>query len=162
MGIRPMNNSPCIDNNYVSDHAQLLRNSHKMFTGCDMIDANLCDKAAAKEIFYSYAVILSHNTQADPVLNYINQAGLELFELDWETMLTLPSRLTAEPMEQEARKKLLDKVSTKGYIDDYSGIRISITGRRFKIERATVWNLIDITGEYQGQAAMFSDWEYLD
>jgi hypothetical protein len=44
------------------------------------------------------------------------------------------------------------------FIDDYSGVRVSSTGRRFLIERATVWNLVDARGAYRGQAAAFSDW----
>jgi len=45
-------------------------------------------------------------------------------------------------------------VARQGYIDDYSGVRIAKSGRRFLIERATVWNLGEV--EYQGQAATFS------
>jgi len=77
-------------------------------------------------------------------------------------MLRTPSRLTAETIEQQARQKLLDEVSANGFIDDYSGVRISSTGRRFKIEKATVWNLLDQSNICHGQAAIFSDWTYLD
>ena len=48
-----------------------------------------------------------------------------------------------------------------GFVDDYSGVRISATGRRFFIEKATVWNVRDERGEFAGQAAMFRHWEYL-
>jgi len=46
-------------------------------------------------------------------------------------------------------------------IDDYAGVRISKHGRRFMIEQATVWNLIDGHGKYCGQAAMFGVWRML-
>jgi hypothetical protein len=46
-------------------------------------------------------------------------------------------------------------VGRDGFIDDYAGTRISATGRRFRIERAVVWNLIDAAGVRHGQAAMF-------
>ena len=49
----------------------------------------------------------------------------------------------------------------RGYIDDYSGVRISRTGRRFLIERATVWNLTDDRDQLCGQAATFHEWRYL-
>ena len=45
-----------------------------------------------------------------------------------------------------------------GYIDDYTGVRVSRTGKSFRIERATVWNLIDQTGTVMGQAAAFDHW----
>jgi predicted DNA-binding protein (UPF0251 family) len=56
---------------------------------------------------------------------------------------------------------LLAAVTARGFIDDYSGVRISQTGRRFRITRATVWNLISETGRPCGQAAMFDRWEFL-
>jgi hypothetical protein len=37
-------------------------------------------------------------------------------------------------------------------------VRITRTGRRFKIERAIVWNLIDAAGTIHGQAATFDQW----
>ncbi|NNE37679.1 MAG: MEKHLA domain-containing protein [Gammaproteobacteria bacterium] len=154
--------APCKDNDYLSRHIQLLRFSHKKITGQDMVNVSLSEVEAAKKVYYSPSVVLSHDTQTDPVLNYVNQAGLKLFELDWSQMLTMPSRLTAEPMERGERQALLDKVSGQGYINDYTGVRISSTGRRFKIENATVWNLVDTSDNYRGQAAMFRNWEYLE
>jgi len=56
---------------------------------------------------------------------------------------------------------LLEIVSRDGFIDNYSGIRISKGGRRFEISNATVWNLISETGEPRGQAATFSEWKFL-
>jgi hypothetical protein len=52
-------------------------------------------------------------------------------------------------------------VTRQGFIDDYSGVRISKSGRRFRIARATVWNLIATDGCRCGQAAMFSRWEFI-
>ena len=52
-------------------------------------------------------------------------------------------------------------VTARGFIDDYSGIRISKMGRRFRIEQATVWNLLDEHKNHAGQAALFSQWEFL-
>jgi hypothetical protein len=82
--------------------------------------------------------------------------------MTWGELIRTASRLTAEPVHRSERARLLAAVSGKGFIDDYSGIRISKTGRRFVIERATVWNLIDDLGAPYGQAATFSEWKYLD
>ena len=70
-------------------------------------------------------------------------------------------RLTAQAPNREERARLLAQVAAKGYIDDYSGVRISRKGRRFRIERATVWNLTDENGSPCGQAATFSKWKPL-
>ena len=73
----------------------------------------------------------------------------------------MPSRLTAEAPDREERARLLARVGTQGYIDDYAGVRVSRTGRRFRIARATVWNLLDDGGNHCGQAASFAHWQRL-
>ncbi len=77
--------------------------------------------------------MLSHNTKAEPIFNYANAKALDLFELSWEELITLPSRLSAESVNQEERATLLAQVTAHGFIDNYQGIRISSTGKRFKI-----------------------------
>ena len=46
-------------------------------------------------------------------------------------------------------------------VSDYRGVRISSTGKRFLVERATVWNIKEPDGTPLGQAATFSDWTFL-
>jgi hypothetical protein len=84
-----------------------------------------------------------------------------LFELSWEDFVHLPSRLSAEPVNQAERDRLLAEVTEKGYIDHYEGVRISSTGKRFLIKNAVVWNLMDKNQCHKGQAAWFDHWEYL-
>jgi len=100
--------------------------------------------------------LLSHGTEADPIFNYGNRATLARFEMAWEDFIQTPSRKSAEPMNRDERRALLDRVTRDNYIDDYAGIRISATGKRFRIEQAVVWNLFDEAGEACGQAATFS------
>ena len=90
---------------------------------------------------------------------YGYRMALALFELDFAAFTTLPSRFSAEPLAREERAALLERVSRFGFIDDYAGVRISSTGKRFRIRRATVWNLVDADGTHRGQAATFSAWE---
>src|SRR5450432_2585486 len=109
----------------------------------------------AEKIFQAPLVLVSHGTEADPILNYGNAAALALWEMSWTELTHTPSRLTAEAPNHEERARLLATVTARGFIDDYSGVRISKTGRRFKISRATVWNLLTDEGKPCGQAAMF-------
>ena len=94
-------------------------------------------------------------------MNYGNRAALALWEMSWDEFTRTPSRLTAEAPNREERARLLAAVTARGFIDDYSGVRISKTGRRFKISQATVWNLVAADGTPCGQAAMFAQWEFL-
>jgi hypothetical protein len=64
-------------------------------------------------------------------------------------------------MHREERARLLERTSQQGYVDDYQGVRIATTGQRFLIRQATVWNLRTSQGERVGQAATFSQWEWL-
>ena len=160
--IEPESDAPCEANRFHQDHVRRLFASLRHWTGRNLVDPKLPLSEQARQLFFSPIVVLSHNTDADPLLNYANQAGLRLFEMTWGELIRTPSRLTAEPVHRSERARLLATVSAKGFIDDYSGIRISKTGRRFVIERATVWNLIDDLGAPYGQAATFSEWKYLD
>jgi len=57
--------------------------------------------------------------------------------MSWAELTRTPSRLTAEAPNREERARLLAAVTARGFIDDYSGVRISKSGRRFRIARAT-------------------------
>ncbi len=140
---------------------QLLARSLKQWTGRDLLPGSFPPAELAVKIFHAPFVVVSHGTEADPVLNYGNAAALQLWEMSWAELTRTPSRLTAEAPNREERARLLAAVAQRGFIDDYSGVRISKTGRRFKIARATVWNLISENGRPCGQAAMFDRWEFL-
>ena len=140
---------------------QRMSGSLKHWTGRDLCPGNFSPTEAAERIFHASFVLVSHGTEADPVLNYGNQSALGLWEMTWDELTRTPSRLTAEAPNREERARLLAAVTARGFIDDYSGIRISKTGRRFRIAQATVWNLLDERQQYCGQAAMFSRWELL-
>ncbi len=149
---------PSIGNQYLKDHVGLLLSSFKHWTGRDIIEEMEPLEQQARKLFYAPFAVASHDTSEDPILNYGNQTALTLWEVSWEDFTSMPSRQTAEPMTQEERKHLLAEVTAYGFIDHYKGVRISAKGRRFKIEKATVWNLINVAGEYCGQAAMFREW----
>lgn len=152
---------PDPDNLYLIDHISLLRRSLRKLTGRDLLDRDATDGDAARRLFKAPFALLSHNRAPDPILTYGNLKALSLFELSWEQLTVMPSCLTAEAPNREERERLLAQVAAKGYIDDYCGVRISSKGRRFRIERATVWNLIDNNDDPCGQAAVFSEWTFL-
>lgn len=148
-------------NDYLSVHVRRLIESYRRWTGRDLVDAGLPPVEQARALYEAPFVTASHGTEADPVFNYANRAALALFETTWADFTSMPSRLSAEPVAREERAQLLARVNRNGFIDDYSGIRISTSGRRFLIRRATVWNVVDARGAPAGQAVVFRDWEYL-
>jgi hypothetical protein len=152
---------PSEANSFLADHVALLRRSLRQLAGRDLIDVDLPAAEAAERIFRAPFVVLSHDATADPVLTYGNRRALELFELSWVALCRTPSRLTAEAPDRDERARLLRQVAERGFIDDYAGVRVSHSGRRFRIVGATVWNLVDADGRACGQAATFAHWRYL-
>jgi len=145
----------------VISHSAVLARSYRRFTGRIILSGLFNPLGLSRNLFHAPFVLVSHGLEPDPVLNYGNQAALKLWEMSWEELTRIPSRLTAEAPEREERARLLAAVAEHGFIDDYSGIRISKSGRRFRITQATVWNLITAQGEPCGQAATFDRWEFL-
>jgi hypothetical protein len=140
--------------------AELIFASYAKLFAEPLLDLQASDDLLEKIYFADFA-ILSHGVEIDPVFNFANKFALDKFELNWSEMQNLPSRFSAEAPNREERKELLDRVTRFGFINDYQGVRISSTGKRFLIKEAIVWNLVDDKGDYQGQAAAFSKCEDL-
>jgi hypothetical protein len=138
-----------------------LARSLRHWTGRELLPGVSEPVELAQKVFEAPFVVVSHGTEADPVLNYGNRAALALWEMSWEELTRTPSRLTAEAPNREERARLLEVVTRRGFIDDYSGVRITKSGRHFRISRATVWNLLTEKNELCGQAAMFDRWEFI-
>jgi hypothetical protein len=143
-------------------HVGLLLDSFVRLVGRELVSREGTPEEQADRLFHAPFVVVSHGTEPDPVLNYGNAAALTLWEMTWEELTQTPSRLTAEPVHRDERAKLLARTRAHGFVDDYSGIRISKSGKRFRIEQAIVWNLTDADGEHRGQAATFDHWTPLD
>lgn len=158
----PLSNAPAESNNFHADHVRLIRVSLRRLTGKELCDPALSDTEAARWIFEAPCIVASHDTAADPVFNYANRAALDLFEMTWTEFTTLPSRKSAELPDRAERARLLAEVTAKGFIHDYSGLRIAKSGRRFRIANATVWNLAVDDGTPRGQAVMFDQWRYVE
>lgn len=147
---------------FIETHgAQLLR-TYNRSTGRHLIDPCGDAQRETRMLFEAPFVVVSGGAEDDQILNYGNKTAMNLWEMDWQTFTRTPSRLTAEPMHRDERAEFLRRVRECGFIDDYSGIRISSNGRRFRIRQATVWNVSDALGNYAGQAATFSNWEFLN
>lgn len=138
--------------------SQLLLDSFRHWTGRDLLIRTGTPDAQAQALFAAPLVVVSHGAEADPLLNYGNQQALDLWELSWAQLTSTPSRLTAEPMNRDERARMLAVAEKQGYYSGYRGIRISSTGKRFLVEDATVWNVVDGQGIRVGQAATFARW----
>lgn len=152
IGVEPWANPDWVN------RARVLIRSFRRRIGRELLATSGSDLVAAEELFRAPFIVVAHGAEPDPLLNYANALGLRLWEMDPDTLARTPSRLTAEPVHRDERARLLERTFKNGYVDDYAGIRISRTGKRFAIERAIIWNLNDDSGRYCGQAATFDTW----
>jgi hypothetical protein len=146
----------------IVEWSRLLLDSYRHWMGTDLIERTSDSQQQARMLFEACFVVVSHGVEADPILNYGNQIALGLWELSWNQFIKTPSRLTAEPDDRAERERMLTQARAKGYFDGYRGMRISSTGRRFLVEQALIWNVIDPAGNPIGQAATFSQWSMRD
>lgn len=137
----------------------LIAQSHLRLTGRMLVPAG---SDPVRALWDASPVVIAHGTEDDPLFFYANRAALGRFDMALDTFIGMPSRYSAEAPLREERQALLDAVARQGFIDDYAGVRIAASGRRFRIEAATVWNLIDTAGTVHGQAAAFSQWTELN
>jgi GNAT superfamily N-acetyltransferase len=142
-------------------HVALLRDSLLRVSGRDLATGlDLGDGLEAAVHRAPYA-LLSHDAGDDPHFTYGNATALALYEVTSGQLASLHSRESTEPAERAERAALLARVAEQGYVDDYHGVRISSSGRRFVVEDAVVWDVVDDNGERHGQAVLFERWTRL-
>lgn len=135
---------------------RLIAESYQRLTGKPLLpETPQMDDELRNAMWHAPFAIVAHGTEDDPVFFYGNRYALQHFEMSAGAFSQLPSRLSAEPMAQEAREQALREVAERGYIDGYSGMRVAKSGRRFMIADCTIWNLLDAQGGFYGQAAIF-------
>lgn len=143
---------------FLMDRVQAMLDSYRRLLGAELIPREGSPEDQARALFHAPFVVAAHGIEDDPVLFYGNAAALALWEMEFAAFTRTPSRYTAEPMHRDERARLLERTARDGYVDDYQGVRISSTGKRFRIERAIIWNLHDEDGNRIGQGATFSNW----
>ena len=131
---------------WLVERSAALLGSFYRWTGRHLIEPTGDAERDAHLLFEAPFVVVSGGAEEVQMLNYANRTALGLWEMDWDTLVKTPSRHTAEPMHRDERAEFLRRVRENGFIDDYSGIRISRTGRRFRIRQAIVWNVLDAAG----------------
>ncbi len=148
-------NVPDLLRQHGSTRLALIAESFKRLLGRDLVEPT---PDIAQALWSAPRVIVAHAREDDPIFFFGNRWALERFEISAQEFIAMPSRLSAEALAREERQRLLQRVSDHGFIDDYAGVRISARGKRFKIEEAIVWNLLDSDGHVHGQAATFTHW----
>lgn len=152
---------PCDENRYFGEHAELIRFSFESLLERPFPITDSFDTPFSTRLYYASSAVLTHDGNETPMFTYANRTAQNLFEMSFEEITQIPSSHSAEPDHRAARGKALQEVAEKGFITNYSGIRISKSGKRFRIVDAVVWNLVDMDKQNRGQAVIFHKWQYL-
>ncbi|NET24441.1 MEKHLA domain-containing protein [Okeania sp. SIO1I7] len=142
-------------------HTQRLLWSYKYWTGKSLLGVDGTPEFIAQALWEAPFIVFSHGMESDPIYNYGNRKALELWEVDWEQLTQMPSRYSAESMEQEERLRILHEVTSNGYVSNVGGVRISRSGKRIQVSDFIIWNLLDENQQQCGQAATFKEWKYI-
>ena len=130
--------SPIWYSDLMVNHASNLIKSYFHVTGGkELVPMRILENdpaEAAKLLFFlPDRVVVSHGNQKDldgPVLNYGNSAALKRWGASWEELTNMPSKYTAETVEQSARAEFMRKVTDDGVVENYSGVRIALNKSR--------------------------------
>lgn len=141
--------------------AELISDSYGRLFGDQLLPSKVSGESLFWALWEAPFVVVSHGTESQPKFNFGNRQALRLWEMDFDEFIGLESRYSAEEEHREERARLLEQVRKNGFFSDYRGVRTSKGGRRFRIERALVFNLNDSSGAAVGQAATFREWTYL-
>lgn len=154
------NNPPDVSNGYYQEHVAMLLDNLKRLTGFDLAGTyNISDDELGKRVFEADFYLLSNDASKDAILNYANKKALDLWEMTWEGLTQTPARLTAKLDNRQKRDDAMRRVNENNFIEGYSGVRISKSGKEFLIKDVAIWNLFTKDGKPCGRAAWFKDIE---
>jgi hypothetical protein len=145
----------------IISHSRLISSSYQFWTGEILFPEINNDLELAKAMYFAPFVVVSHGTESDPIFNYGNLRAQELWQLSWSEFTSMPSRLSAEPVEEAERNRLLEEGRKRGVTYLEKGIRINKEGKRFYIKDVVLFNLQDDSQIFLGQGAVYASWEFL-
>jgi hypothetical protein len=159
MAVAP--SSPWLDDRVVQRCRILADSFQRVFARPVIPQPPADDRALAQALYDAPVVIVSHGDEPDPVFWFANRTAQRLWEVAWADFIRMPSRQSVESGGHEERERLLARTRACGGIDDYQGVRISASGRRFRIQDVAFFNLSAPSGALVGQAAVFATWRHL-
>ena len=136
------------------DRATIILDSFRRLLGRELIARSGDVVEDARRLFELPLAVLAHDTSPQPLLDWANLAAAQAFDATPNTLIGRPSAETAPPDARTDRGRLFEILAPHGFVTDYRGTRISLTGRRFVIADVSVLELRDAAGNPAGHAAV--------
>jgi len=137
-----------------ADRAGVILDSYRRLLGRELIDRSGDAADDARRLFALPKAVLAHDTGRPAILDWVNAAAAAAFDAAPEALLGRPSASTAPADAAPERETLFVRLRERGFVEGYSGVRVSLTGRRFVIADVTVFELRDRDGRTAGHAAI--------
>ena len=134
--------------------ATLILDSYRRLLGRDLFIRTGDAAEDARRLFELPLAVLAHDTSPAPLIDWANLAAGRAFDATPESLLGRPSADTAPADAVADRRALFDTLAARGFVTNYSGVRVSLAGRRFVIEDVTVFEVTDAAGRPAGHAAV--------
>ncbi|MFM8379751.1 MAG: MEKHLA domain-containing protein [Planctomycetia bacterium] len=134
--------------------AREILDSYRRLLGRDLVERSGDAAEDARRLFDLPLAVLAHDMSPQPLLDWANQAAARAFDAAPEALLGRPSAETAPADAVADRRALFDVLARQGFVTGYSGVRVSLTGRRFVIDDVTVLEVTDAAGRPAGHAAV--------
>jgi PAS domain-containing protein len=141
------------DHRFVT-RATVILDSFRRCVGRDLVGRSGDPADDARRLFDLPQAVLAHDTSPAPLLDWANLAAARAFDATPETLLGRPSADTAPADATADRRQLFEALARDGFVTGYSGVRVSLTGRRFIIDDVTVFEVTDAAGRPAGHAAV--------
>lgn len=146
----------------IINHTRTLLYSYRHWTGKSLLPDIHDDVLLSRALYFAPFIVVSHGRETDPIFNYANLAAQKLWKIDWNDFTAMPSRLSAEPIEEQRRNELLEEGKMRGITYLKEGIRVDKNGRKFFIRDVVLFNLLDADHTFLGQGAVYENWEYMN
>jgi hypothetical protein len=142
-----------IDARFVARACEIL-DSFRRLLGRELIERSGDAAEDARRLFELPKAVLAHDASPTPLLDWANLAAARAFDATPESLLGRPSAATAPADAVADRRALFDVLARQGFVTGYSGVRVSLAGRRFVIDDVTVFEVTAAAGRPAGHAAV--------
>ncbi|MGK9168781.1 MEKHLA domain-containing protein [Inquilinus limosus] len=142
------------------DFLRLLAGSHARLVGTPLLPEEAGGDAAVQARWLYEAApfcVLVHNTDADPPSSMPTERPRPASSIACTSSRRCPPASPPRRRTGRSGSGCWTPLPADGFITSYRDLRVAKSGRRFWIENATVWRLIDEAGTLHGQAATFRD-----
>lgn len=136
------------------DRATVILDSYRRLLGKDLFTRTGDAAGDARRLDDLPVAVLAHDGATPPLLDWVNRAAAAAFDATPADLIGLPSTATAPADAAADRQELFVRLRDRGFVTGYSGVRVSLRGRRFMIEDVTVYELRDRDGRAAGHAAI--------